>query len=251
MNDLPTSPTRTADPTIRSAVYSLFSQSFRYPTPLLFARYQNGELLSELWDRLSLLPHLRSLVEEQTDHKDKIQHGLEKVKIEDFQANFTGTFDVGAPEPPCPPYEGVYLKGIERSGHMIRLSEFYKHFGLRLNPEEGKRELPDHLCVELQFLHFLAFKEAQARDEQEAELLQGYLLAQRDFLERHLIGWLPAFQTRLEASCQIPLYVWLSRLLTQITPLERDYLNTSLEEVAAGGFTMRSENDSNRPAAEP
>ena len=30
-------------------------------------------------------------------------------------------------------------------------------------PGGGKRELPDHLCAELEFLHFLAFKEAQAR----------------------------------------------------------------------------------------
>lgn len=232
MNDLPTSPILTVDPTVRSAVYSLFSQSFRYPTPELFARYQNGELLSELWDKLSLLTHLRRLVDDQTDHKDRIQHDLEKVKIEDFQAAYTGTFDVGAPEPPCPPYEGIYLKGVERSGHIIRLSEFYKHFGLQLNPEEGKRELPDHLCVELQFLHFLAFKEAQARDEQEGELLRGYLLAQHDFLERHLVGWLPVFQTRLEASCPTPFYVWLGKLLMQIAPLELDYLNGNLEEMS-------------------
>ncbi|MEN8132731.1 MAG: molecular chaperone TorD family protein [Pseudomonadota bacterium] len=232
MHDPSTSSMTTADPTVRSAVYSLLSQSFKYPTPELFARCQHGDLLSELWNKLSLLPHLQSLVDEQADQKDKIQHDLEKVSIEDFQAAYTGTFDVGAPEPPCPPYEGIYLKGVERSGHIIRLSEFYKHFGLQLNPAEGKRELADNLCVELQFLHFLAFKEAQARDEQEGELLQGYLLAQRDFLERHLVGWLPAFQARLEASCPTPLYVWLGKLLTRITPLELDYLNRNLKEMS-------------------
>ena len=46
---------------------------------------------------------------------------------------------------------------------MLEVSEFYKHFGLNMNQEEGKRELPDHLCAELEFLHFLTFKEAQAR----------------------------------------------------------------------------------------
>lgn len=250
MSDLPTSSMTTADPMVRSVVYSLLSQSFKYPTAELFARYQHGGLLSELWDKLSLLPHLQSLVAEQASHKDKVQHDLEKVKIGDFQAGYTGTFDVGAPEPPCPPYEGVYLKGVERSGHIIRLSEFYKHFGLQLNPEEGKRELPDNLCVELQFLHFLAFKEAQARDEQEGELLHGYLLAQRDFLERHLVGWLPAFQARLEASCPTPFYVWLGKLLTQIASLELDYLNGSLEDDVAGELAMRSGGDEHRTSAE-
>ena len=230
MNDLATPFVMTADPTVRSAIYNLLSQSFRYPAPEHFARFQSGDWLADIWGKLSLVPHFQTLAKEWASRKDEVQRALEAVRQEDLQADFAGTFDVGTPDPPCPPYEGVYLKGVERTGHLIRLSEFYKHFGLKMSQEEGKRELADHLCVELQFLHFLAFKEAQAGDEQQGELLQGYLRAQRDFLERHLVGWLPAFQARLEARCPAPVYVLLGELLTRITALDLDYLNACLRE---------------------
>ena len=234
MEDQSTSSLTTADPTVRSAVYSLLSLAFKYPAPEVFTCYQNGEFLSELWDQLSMLPHLESLVEEEAEHKDKVQRDLEQVSVEDFQVAYTGTFDVGAPQPPCPPYEGVYWKEAERSGLLIRIGEFYKHFGLSMNPEEGKRELSDHLCAELEFLHFLAFKEAQAREEgKEDELLQGYIRAQRDFIAHHPVQWLPQFYARLQAHCPIPFYVWMGKLLAQITHLELDYLNANVvEEVA-------------------
>ena len=234
MNDLPTSSLTTPDPTVRSAVYSLLSQAFKYPTPEVFAQFQNGEYLSELWDQLSMLPHLESLVAEEADQKDTIQRDLEGVSIEDFQADYTATFDVGAPQPPCPPYEGIYWKGAERSGMLIRIGEFYKHFGLSMNQEEGTRELSDHLCAELEFLHFLAFKEAQAREEgKEDELLQGYIRAQRDFLAHHPMQWFPQFHEGLQAHCPIPFYVWMGKLLEQIARLELDYLNANVVEAAA------------------
>ena len=116
---------------------------------------------------------------------------------------------------------------------LIQIGEFYKHFGLSMNPEEGKRELSDHLSVELEFLHFLAFKEAQAREEsKEDELLQGYMRAQRDFLAHHPVQWLPQFHARLQEHCPIPFYVWMGKLLMQIAPLELDYLNGNLEKTS-------------------
>jgi len=69
----------------------------------------------------------------------------------------------GAPEPPCPPYEDTYRKGLEKTVILLAVSEFYKHFDLKMDPGEGKRKLADHVSAELEFRHFLTFKEAQAR----------------------------------------------------------------------------------------
>lgn len=229
MDNLVLAPIPTANPMVRSTLHRLLSSAFQYPTPEYFLHYQNGDYLSELWDNLAMLPHLVNLMNQEARNKDDIQRNLQQTGLEDFQAAYMGTFDVGAPSPPCPAYEGVYLKGVERSGHLIRLLDFYQHFGLKMDPAEGKRELADHLRAELEFLHFLCFKEAQARDEDKEELLQGYLLAQRDFLKHHLTGWLPAFQARLEAHCPLPFYSWLAKLLIRITHLELDYLNNTLD----------------------
>lgn len=228
MDDQATASLYTANPMIRSRLYHLLSLPFQYPTPEYFTYYQDGGYLTKLWNNLTLLPHLEELLNEEEGARDSVQQALQTTNLKDFQMGYVESFDVGAPEPPCPPYEGIYLKAVERSGHLIRLTDLYQHFGLNMNPAEGKRELADHLRAELEFTHFLAFKEAQAWDEQKDELLQGYQLAQRDFLERHLVGWLPVFQERLEESCPLQFYVWLGGLLTRITRLELEYLNGAL-----------------------
>ena len=57
---------------------------------------------------------------------------------------------------------------------------FYEFFGLA--HREGA-EMPDHLSVELEFMHFLTHLEAQTR---EAEALDSLRRAQHDFLSRHV-----------------------------------------------------------------
>jgi DMSO reductase family type II enzyme chaperone len=219
-----------ADPIARCSVYRLLALAFKYPTPEVFAAFQNGDFLSELRDNLTRLPHLEGLWDETTDLRTSVQIELAGTSFQDFAVDFTRTFDVGAPEPPCPPYEGTHRPKLEKTAIMIELSEFYKHFGLKMNPEDGQRELPDHLTAELEFLHFLAYKEAQAREEENEELLQGYLRAQRDFLQRHPAAWVPTFYQKLQASGLMPFYVMLAQIASQLVCSDLEWLNSELEE---------------------
>ena len=57
--------------------------------------------------------------------------------------------------------------------------------------------------------------------------------AQRDFLAHHPVQWMPQFYERLQVSCPIPFYVWMGKLLAQITQLELDYLNANVVEAEA------------------
>ena len=104
---------------------------------------------------------------------------------------------------------------------------FYKHFGLAMNREEGKREVPDHISAELEFMHFLTFKETQAIEEGTEDLLQGYLLAQKDFLQQQLYQWLPAFVEKLEAACPMPFYVALGRLVSGVVVAELEQVKSN------------------------
>ncbi len=81
---------------------------------------------------------------------------------------------------------------------MEELVRFYDYFGLRTLPGD----LPDHLCAELEFMHYLAFRET----ETSGLAKRSYGLAQRDFLERHLCRWLPRLRLRLEAAGPSPFY---------------------------------------------
>jgi len=130
----------------------------------------------------------------------------------DFQADYLRLFEVGLGVPPCPLYSGIYRGG--RKAVMEELTRFYNYFGLSV--ERGKGELPDHLSTELEFMHFLAFKELAALDHHEDP--NPYRRAQADFLERQLVSWLPALEARLAGLDPPTFYValaWLGSAFAQ------------------------------------
>lgn len=204
-----------SDPKVRSSLYRLLALGFKYPTREAFERFRSGEFMRDLIAHIASLPHLAELAQEEAFITDKISRDLEGVAFEDFETAYVGTFDVGFPEPPCPPYEGLYNKTMPRGEVMLEVGAFYTHFGLAMNQAEGKRELPDYLPAELEFLHFLTFKEAQAREAGDPKLVHDYGLAQKDFLERHLSGWLPKFSERVRGVEALAFYPDLARILTR------------------------------------
>lgn len=80
---------------------------------------------------------------------------------------------------------------IEASALFEELVRFYEHFGLR---RLEAAELPDHVGVELEFMHVLCEIErhAAARGDETAPLRA----AQRDFLDRHLRRLLAGMHAR-------------------------------------------------------
>lgn len=204
----------------RSTIYQALALGWRYPSREAFEAYRSGQYTEELLEFAASLPHLAELVAQEAETAEKVRGELAEVPFEAFEVRYVATFDAGFPEPPCPPYEGLYNKKMERTAVMVEVSEFYRHFGLKMSQDEDKRELPDYLCAELEFLAFLAFKEAQAAHERADELLNGYRWAQKDFLDRHMVGWLPAFAGRLAEEEALPFFPHLVRLTIGFTGAE-------------------------------
>ena len=65
------------------------------------------------------------------------------------------------------------------------LVRFYEHFGLRYDGEVIHL-WPDHLAIELECLQYLTFLEAGIAGD-----ITPLLRAERDFIDRHLLPWLP------------------------------------------------------------
>lgn len=227
-----------ADPAVRSRLYRLLALGLRYPSAQFFDAWRDGRFVGEIRDAAGALPHMSGISNGVWGTLSEMRMDMGTTSLRDLETGYAQTFDVGAPEPPCPPYEGVHRKGVERTVILLEVSGFYKHFGLGMNPDEGKRDLPDHLCAELEFLHFLTFKEAQARDQAEevteagqaGELLGGYILAQKDFLERHLLTWVPQFAEKVGQATPVPLYGALVRIAAEFVRRERDLVDGYLTE---------------------
>lgn len=167
----------------RSFVYALLCDALEYPDRERLEEIREGAFARSL--RLALAavePECASGV----DWEALGDAGEGALAVE-----HTRLFEVGVSGPPCPLYGGLY--GDARMKMMEEAVRFYNHFGLTLS--EAPRELPDHLATQLEFLHFLAFREAEALH---GGLDAGpYRRAQRDFVARHPGRWVPELVKRL------------------------------------------------------
>ncbi|MCL6553820.1 MAG: molecular chaperone TorD family protein, partial [Firmicutes bacterium] len=92
----------------------------------------------------------------------------------------------------CPVYEAQYLPGgiFPQAQCLADVAGFYRAFGLEVGEEV--RERPDHISLELEFMHVLAYREAYARRHHGPDEVGLLADAQRAFLRDHLGRWVPA-----------------------------------------------------------
>ncbi|MDR7480899.1 MAG: molecular chaperone TorD family protein [Armatimonadota bacterium] len=94
--------------------------------------------------------------------------------------------------PRCPLYEAQYIPGgiFAQAQCASDIAGFYRAFGLEV--ADHAQERPDHISVELEFMHVLAYREAYARTHHGCAQVAQLVDAQRQFLQDHLGRWVPA-----------------------------------------------------------
>lgn len=204
----------------RSRLYRLLADGFLYPDRAFFSALNSSRYRDDVAQASEPLPY---------DLAPALDRLVACGDYVDFQADYLRLFEVGLGVPPCPLYSGIYRGG--RKAVMEELTRFYNYFGLSV--EQGIGELPDHISTELEFMHFLAFKEAAALSRREDSV--PYRRAQADFLERHLVSWLPALDDRLAGLNPPACYAALTWLARALTRAELSLLRQSPEPASAGG----------------
>lgn len=194
----------------RSLLYSLLSRGFRFPPQQHYDRVKKGQFADEVQSAIANLAY-------DGLNGGELGRGT-ALSYEKFQSNYIELFEVGGDSgPPCPLYEGEYGGG--RMKVMEEVLRLYHHFGLRIST--AKRDRPDHLAMELEFMHALTFKEAEA-------LVRGrergaYLKAQRDLLRFHLHDFTAAVARKVGGN-EVPFYTDLARLSERFCQKEAAYL---------------------------
>jgi len=180
----------------RSQVYALLALAFGFPDEEFHGAIREGLLARSFVELCKGLPYgVASAVT--ADLAAAAEDYVE------FESEYIRLFDVGAAGPPCPLYGGVYIG--DRMKNMEDATRFYNFFELRVSPEV--RELPDHITTELEFLHYLTFREAE--QGQNGGDVASLLRAERDFLERHLCRWVPRMRVRLAKQKPAPFFAAL------------------------------------------
>ena len=123
---------------------------------------------------------------------------------------------VGAPEPACSPYEGVWAAeadGVQPllfvNPRSMEVERFMRSCGL--GRPEGTNEPLDHVATECELLERLALRAAGAPASEGAPDGAGLpggspAAAYETFLSGHAQAWMPAFAERLAAEARHPFY---------------------------------------------
>lgn len=141
---------------------------------------------------------------------------LKSLKL-DYSKLFVGPFRLLAP-----PYGSIYLEGKRRimGNSTLDVKNLYREEGLKLQLKEA----PDHITVELEFMHYLIFKEIEALNDNNRENADNYIEKQRSFLETHLGAWVPEFTEDVKTNAQTGFYKNLARLTKSFVEEDKESL---------------------------
>ena len=200
----------------RALVYRFLSRVFRRPDDETLAILRRDDLdhaqeaLQSLGASGDLLEPAQLLVRE-----------LESAGVVGLQETYDATFEpwgggqnplnetAHAPEAPA--------EALTRTFELADIAGFYRAFGVMVSPET---ERPDHLAVQLEFMHLLAVKEAYADGCQEPERAGICHDAARTFLDDHLLRWCPKLPARLEECAGDSLYRTAAVVLDRFLALD-------------------------------
>lgn len=224
----------------RSKLYLLVSWSFLYPEDDEFLDYlQSGEFVE---DGKAALASLRTSLEgkggeEASEHLEGIAKHLDAAEewvsseamnwnIQDLRDDHRRVFS-NVISLDCPPYETLFGNDhvFGQSYVMGDIAGFYSAFGLQLSQDIHERL--DHLSVELEFLHFLAYKESYAICHDSSEKLQTVVEAEKKFVKEHIGRWVPLFAGMLRKKAGFGLYKIIADLTAEWVSFEVAYLGVS------------------------
>ena len=105
------------------------------------------------------------------------------------------------------------------------IAGFYKAFGVELSQDVHERM--DHLSVELEFMHFLAYKESYARCHDGPEKTQIVVDAQKKFIKDHIGRWVPLFSKMLVKKADSGLFRYMADFTSDWIDFDAAYLGVN------------------------
>lgn len=161
-----------------------------------------------------------------------LRNELQSTTLETLMGEYLYTFGDATMAVDCPAYE-MYFSGshiFQQTQELADISGFYKAFGLDVSKDDtGNRW--DHIAVELEFLHFLSYKQAYAIENHGAEEQNACLAAKKKFLNAHIGRWIQAFSKSVARKSPAGFYWQIAKLANDFVHLDMEDLGVSAEEI--------------------
>ena len=179
-------PDITAEP--RAVLYAIFSKTITSPFE------SDPEQAAVLWqdETAEILADISAALPYRIDFS-AFAHRLQDLRerdLGDVRREYSALFEVGDDGPPVP----LRAELVRSADNKLKeeVVRFYDYFSYGLKDDFSWA--PDHLAVMLEFMQVLCAKEAVSEDVSEQQSLAR---AQLDFLDRHIVSWLPMSISRL------------------------------------------------------
>lgn len=224
----------------RSKLYLLVSWSLLYPEDEEFLDYvQCGEFVEDGRAALDALDTTLdgmggerakqkvALMRKQLDHIEKlVASEYVNWQLSDLQAEHRRVFS-NVITLDCPPYETLFGNDhvFAQSHVMGDIAGFYNAFGVELSKDIHERL--DHLSVEFEFMHFLAYKESYSRCHDGADKTQIVVDAQKKFVKNHVGRWAPLFCRMLVKKADSGLFKHVADLVAEFMDFETAFLGVT------------------------
>ncbi|HEX5646918.1 MAG TPA: molecular chaperone TorD family protein [Nitrospira sp.] len=224
----------------RSKLYLLISWSLLYPEDEEFLDYlRSGEFVE---DGRAALDTLKTMLDGQGGERaaqklDALKKQVDLAEtlvasecsnwqLSDLQSEHRRVFS-NVITLDCPPYETLFGNDhvFAQSHVMGDIAGFYKAFGVELSKDIHERL--DHLSVEFEFMHFLAYKESFSRCHDGAEKTQIVVDAQKKFVKNHIGRWVPLFCRMLAKKADSGLFKLVADMTAEWMEFEAAYMGVA------------------------
>jgi len=205
----------------RSTLYRFLSLGFLYPEAENLARLRSGIEEAAVCLKFLGYSHVLPTLHSAREALPLTCKALEKHYLKTWGHTIS---------PTCSPYEMEYGPAhiYQKTQGLADVSGFYHAFGLKLSSQT--RERPDHLSMELEFMHFLTWKEVyglkQGHDSEKVTLCRQ---AQAKFLEEHL-NWLHLFAQGLSQKAEGSFLAIWGQLVEDFLSLEAQSMGVTFQK---------------------
>lgn len=135
------------------------------------------------------------------------------------------------------PYESMYFEGEVFGQTTLDVIKKYAEAGLQISHDF--KDLPDHICAELEFMYYLCNRADKAILNSSIEGSLRILELQRGFFDTHINRWAPEFCRKVEQHTSEQFYKGISLMLAAFLHLEREQVITPKIDLLFSSFPLR------------
>jgi len=188
-----------------------------------------AEVTPEFLQDLRSAAVVEALADVGVEMTDQFLNGPEDEVVEQLAVEYAALY-LG-PGKHISPHESIYRVDEEREAELmgactVAVKKYIEAVGFEY--DEKYMGIPDHICVELEFMSELASRENKAWEKDDPVAAANALEFQQEFMGDHLSLWVPKFCGKVVEMCDDPFYKGIAQLTMAFLDSEKEDIDRRL-----------------------